>query len=200
MRAEGSYSVCFFVANIAGSLSTLATDSLSQSQRVTATLLPTSSLPTESSPERSSFTATVASLNVSAISSFQTHQSTLLRPSSTELVITASVIIVTPGLFVRFAISVPLNESVNATSFKTNLEKGILVAYKNGTSDERSGNVSVNVSCSYKEVLFFGYSFFYFAVHCNCFCISIFYLYKIFTMLCLAAGEQEFKLFLVNVY
>lgn len=161
MRAEGSYSVCFFVANIAGSLSTLATDSLSQSQRVTATLLPTSSLPTESSPERSSFTATVASLNVSAISSFQTHQSTLLRPSSTELVITASVIIVTPGLFVRFAISVPLNESVNATSFKTNLEKGILVAYKNGTSDETSGNVSVNVSCSYKEVLFFWLFFFF---------------------------------------
>lgn len=164
MRAEGSYSVCFFVANIAGSLSTLATDSLSQSQRVTATLLRTSSLPTESSPERSSFTATVTSLNVSATSSFQSHQSalpTLLRPSSTELVITTSVIIVTPGLFVRFAISVPLNESVNATSFKTNLEKGILVAYKNGTSDETSGNVSVNVSCSYKEVLFFWLFFFF---------------------------------------
>ena len=74
MKVEGSYSVCFFPSNLAGSLSTLTTNSLSERQEVTATLLPTS-LPTKYSPERLSFTATVAaSTNVSATSLSQTLQ------------------------------------------------------------------------------------------------------------------------------
>ena len=92
MKLESSYSVCFFVSHFAGqSLSTLATNSLSGSQEVTVTLVPTS-LPTESSPEWPSFTATIASLNVSAMSLSQTHQSavpTLPRPSSTDVVTSA---------------------------------------------------------------------------------------------------------------
>ncbi|KAL9955828.1 hypothetical protein ACROYT_G037213 [Oculina patagonica] len=121
-----------------------------------------STLATDSSPERHRLTATLFSVHVSATSLLATSVSSgnastassqiqistlspLPRPSTTELAATSSVISVPPGDFVRFAIRVPLNESVNDASFKSNLEKGILVAYENGTLDGRTGNVSVNV-------------------------------------------------------
>lgn len=99
-------------------------------------------------PATSLLATSVSSGNASTASS-QIHHSTsspLLRPSTAELAATSSAIIVPPGFFVRFVIRVSLNESVNDASFKNNLEKGILATYENGTSKERTGNVSVNVS------------------------------------------------------
>jgi len=55
----------------------------------------------------------------------------------------SSVTVISPGTFVRFVISVPLNESV---SDKANLTRGILAVYENGTLDGITGNISVNVS------------------------------------------------------
>ena len=55
----------------------------------------------------------------------------------------SSVAVIPPGTFVRFVISVPLNESV---SDKANLTRGILTVYENGSLDGITGNVSVNVS------------------------------------------------------
>lgn len=51
----------------------------------------------------------------------------------------------------RFAIRVPLNESVHNASFKSNLEKGVLAVYENGSSDGKAGNVSVKVSEKFCE-------------------------------------------------
>lgn len=101
-------------------------------------------------------------INVSATPSSQFHPSSVgpvvttsyvapsfsPNPSTTELVTTSSVIIISPGVFVRFAIIVSLNESVENASFKNILEKGILAAYENGTLGGMAGNVTVNVSVS----------------------------------------------------
>lgn len=105
-------------------------------------------------------TATVQSVNVSATASPQMRSSILvptgstsemaslspLRPSSTEHVTTSSSTVIPPGIFVRFVISVPVNESVNDVSFKANLTRGIAIAYENGSLDGLSGNASINVS------------------------------------------------------
>lgn len=102
---------------------------------------------------------TFSSSNASAVPSSQFHSSSRgpiattsyvalsysLNFSTAELVTTSSVTITKPGIFVRFAVSVPLNESLEDASFKNNLEKGILAAYENGTSDGMTGNHSVNV-------------------------------------------------------
>lgn len=69
-----------------------------------------------------------------------------LRPSSTEHVTTSSATVIPPGIFVRFIISVPLNESVSDVSFKANLTKGIAAVYTNGSLDGISGNTSISVS------------------------------------------------------
>lgn len=99
-------------------------------------------------------------IKVSAIPSSQFHPSSpvattsYVAPSSsptlsmTELVATSSVIFKSPGVYVRFAISVPLNDSVENASFKNTLEKGILAVYQNGTFGGMAENVSVNVSVS----------------------------------------------------
>ena len=58
----------------------------------------------------------------------------------------SSVAVIPPGTFVRFVISVPMNQSVSDISFRANLTKGILTAYQNGTLGGITGNVSVNVS------------------------------------------------------
>ena len=105
-------------------------------------------------------TAKMSSVNLSATSSSQTlplsgvpvFTSSIMAlpssplPSASELAITSSVIIIPPGFFVRFGISVPLNKSVSDARFKQELEKRILVAYENGSVGGMPGNVSVNVS------------------------------------------------------
>ena len=104
---------------------------------------------------------TLSSANVSRTGSLQTHPSSAilavtssstmtlsysLRPSSPGLVISSSVIAIPPGIYIRFGISVPLNQSVKDASFKQQLEKGIFLAYKNGSAGGLLGNVSVMVS------------------------------------------------------
>ena len=105
-------------------------------------------------------TATVQYVNVSATTSPQMRSSihvptgstsemaslSPLRPSSTEHVTTSSSTGIPPGIFVRFVISVPVNESVNDVPFKANLTRGIAIAYENGSLDGLSGNASINVS------------------------------------------------------
>jgi len=69
---------------------------------------------------------------------------TPFRPDlATSKTQSSSVTVIPSGTFVRFVISVPLNESV---SDKANLTRGILTVYENGTLDGITGNVSVNVS------------------------------------------------------
>lgn len=72
--------------------------------------------------------------------------SSLLRPSSQEAVITSSAVAVPSGIYVRFGISVPLNQSVKNNSFANQLGKGIFAVYQNGSLGASSGNLSVNVS------------------------------------------------------
>ena len=64
----------------------------------------------------------------------------------------SSVAVIPPGTFVRFVISVPLNQSVTDISFRANLTRGILTAYENGTLDGLTVNVSVNVSTRKKNM------------------------------------------------
>ena len=105
-------------------------------------------------------TATLSSANVSATLSLQTNSlsftamSSSIRPSTPELVITSSVIPVQPGFFIRFGISVPLNKTVNDAAFQQQLEKGILVAYENGSVGGIAGNVTVNVSYGFFFIIF----------------------------------------------
>ena len=64
----------------------------------------------------------------------------------------SSVAVIPPGAFLRFVISVPLNQSVSDISFRAKVTKGILIAYENGTLDGTTGNISVKVSESKKVV------------------------------------------------
>ena len=72
--------------------------------------------------------------------------STSYKTLSSTIAPSSSVAVIPPGIFVRFVISVPLNQSVSDASFKANLTRGILTAYENGSLDGITGNVSVNVS------------------------------------------------------
>ena len=65
---------------------------------------------------------------------------------SSPITQSSSIAVIPPGTFVRFVISVPMNQSVSDISFRANVTKGILTAYRNGTLDGITGNVSVNVS------------------------------------------------------
>lgn len=117
---------------------------------VTASLVVLSPFPRPTLPSANmSSTASVqihTSSGVRIVTSSYVALSSLLRPSTSELVTTSSVIAIPSGVFVRFGINVPLNQSVSSGSFKRNLEEGILVAYQNGSLDASSGNVSVQVS------------------------------------------------------
>lgn len=107
-----------------------------------------------------SLTPTISSANVSSTASLQTYSSngvsvatsrnvlpsSLLNPSTSEFVTSRSVFVIPPGFFARFGISVPLNVSVIDVSFQQKLEKGILAAFKNGSVDGMTRNVSLSVS------------------------------------------------------
>ena len=96
-------------------------------------------------------TAIAPSVNLSTKASSQmifSSDVTVSVTGSTPMTQSSSVAFIPPVTFVRFVISVPLNQSVTDISFKANLTRGILTAYENGTLDGLTGNVSVNVSKS----------------------------------------------------
>ena len=100
-------------------------------------------------------TATASSVNLSTKAPFQMTFSGHLTISATgtsSVPQSSSVAVIPPGTFVRFVISVPLNQSVSDISFRAKVTKGILIAYENGTLDGTTGNISVKVSESKKVV------------------------------------------------
>lgn len=93
-----------------------------------------------------SMNVSTKAIDVSLVTTSEVASPSPLRPSSTEHPTISSVTVIPPGIFVRFVISVPLNESVSDASFKANLTKGIFAVYENGSLSGASQNVSVNVS------------------------------------------------------
>ena len=95
---------------------------------------------------------TVTSSIPATVSATAVVDSTSSRPDQvTSKTQSSSVAVMPPGIFVRFVISVPLNESVID---RANLTRGILTVYENGTLDGIKGNVSINVSKT-KNVKYF---------------------------------------------
>lgn len=94
-------------------------------------------------------TVTASSVNLSTKASSQMTFSgdvTVSATGTSPVTRSSSVAVKPPGTFVRFVISVPLNQSVNERLFAANLTRGILTVYENGTLDGTTRNVSVNVS------------------------------------------------------
>ena len=83
---------------------------------------------------------------IAVVTSSYVSLSSLQKPSTSELVTTSSVVSIPSRIFVRFGISVPLNQSVNNANFTKALKEGILMAYRNGSLGTSPGNVSISVS------------------------------------------------------
>ena len=90
---------------------------------------------------------TPLSVGVSVVSSgYVVLSSSLTQSSLGSSAISSSVDPIPPGIFVRFGINVPKNQSLNDGSFENQLREGIFSIYQNGSLDSSSRNFSVQVS------------------------------------------------------
>ena len=85
--------------------------------------------------------------SVSVVSSSYVVLSLSSTPSSLgSSAVSSSVVAILPGIYVRFGINVPKNQSLNDGSFENQLREGIFSIYQNGSLDSSSRNVSIHVS------------------------------------------------------
>lgn len=88
-----------------------------------------------------------SSASVSVVSSSYVVLSLSLTPSSLgSSAVSSSVVPILPGIYVRFGINVPKNQSLSDGSFENQLREGIFSIYQNGSLDSSSRNVSIHVS------------------------------------------------------